>query len=205
MSQTIETDRFILRHFERADAESGETVNRVQYGMMEEIMEIKIIENNKKDFLDLLLLADEQESMIDKYLERGTLFALYDDSLKSICVVTDEGNNTFEIQNLATYEQFQGQGYGRHLVKYVCDYYKNKGETMLVGTGDTPQTVSFYERCGFAFSHRLENYILEHYDEPIFEAGVQLKDKVYFKMNLRKNTTESVFDRCNEKGNGGFS
>jgi hypothetical protein len=55
-------------------------------------MEIKIIENNKKDFLDLLLLADEQESAIDTYLDRGLLFALYDDDdLKSICVVTDEG------------------------------------------------------------------------------------------------------------------
>ena len=36
-------------------------------------MEIKIIESNKKDFLDLLLLADEQENMIDKYLDRGIL------------------------------------------------------------------------------------------------------------------------------------
>ncbi|MDF2987344.1 MAG: acetyltransferase, family, partial [Eubacterium sp.] len=39
-------------------------------------MEIEIIRENKKRFLDLLLLADEQESMIDKYLERGEMFAL---------------------------------------------------------------------------------------------------------------------------------
>ena len=32
---------------------------------------------NKKEFLELLLLADEQESMIDLYLERGEMFALY--------------------------------------------------------------------------------------------------------------------------------
>ena len=50
-------------------------------------MEIKIINENKKQFIDLLLLADEQESMIDRYLERGELFALYDNDLKSICVV----------------------------------------------------------------------------------------------------------------------
>lgn len=31
-------------------------------------MEIKIIESNKKDFLDLLLLAGEQENMIDQYV-----------------------------------------------------------------------------------------------------------------------------------------
>mgnify|MGYP006874392751 FL=1 len=29
-------------------------------------MEIRLITSNKKQFLDLLLLADEQESMIDK-------------------------------------------------------------------------------------------------------------------------------------------
>ena len=54
-------------------------------------MEIKLIISNKKQFLDLLLLADEQESMINKYLERGEMFALYDDGLKAISVVTCEG------------------------------------------------------------------------------------------------------------------
>ena len=147
-------------------------------------MEIKIIESNKKDFLDLLLLADEQESMIDKYLERGTLFALYDNGLKSICVVTDEGGGIYELQSLATYERFQRKGYGNGLVNHVLNYYKDKGSAMLVGTGDIPWIVSFYERCGFVFSHRLENYSLKHYDKPIFDAGVQLKDKVYLEADL---------------------
>jgi hypothetical protein len=71
------------------------------------------------------------------------------------------------------------------LLNYVFDYYKGKGATVLVGTGDIPWIVSFYKSCGFIFSHRLTNYFLEHYDAPIFEAGVQLKDKVYFKMDLQ--------------------
>ena len=149
-------------------------------------MNVKIISENKKDFLDLLLLADEQEDMIDKYLERGTLFALYDDDIKSICVVTDEGNDTFEMQSLATYPQFQKKGYARHLIDHVCDYYRDKGATMIVGTGDTPIIVPFYENSGFVFSHRLKNYFLEHYYEPIFEHGVQLKDKVYLKRSLQE-------------------
>lgn len=64
-------------------------------------MEIKLITSNKKQFLDLLLLADEQESMIDKYLERGEMFALYDDGLKAISVVTCEGEGIYEIKNIA--------------------------------------------------------------------------------------------------------
>ena len=150
-------------------------------------MNVVIINKNKKDFLDLLLLADEQEDMIDKYLERGELFALYDDDLKSVCVVTDEGSGVFEIQNLATYPRFQNKGYGRHLINHVCEYFKRNGGVMLVGTGDTPIIIPFYEKSGFSVSHRIENYFTDHYNEPIFEHGVQLIDKVYLKRNLNEN------------------
>ena len=54
-------------------------------------MEIKLVTSGKKEFLELLLLADEQESMIDRYLERGDMFVLYDNGLKALCVVTREG------------------------------------------------------------------------------------------------------------------
>jgi acyl-CoA-binding protein len=54
-----------------------------------------------------------RESMIDKYLERGNLFALYDDGLKSICVVTGESPDICELKNIATYEAWHGKGYIR--------------------------------------------------------------------------------------------
>ena len=54
------------------------------------VVRVEYIKDDRKRFLDLLLLADEQEDMIDKYLNRGDMFALYDDDLKGICVVTKE-------------------------------------------------------------------------------------------------------------------
>ena len=39
-------------------------------------MEIRKVETDKKRYLDLLLLADEQEDMVDRYLERGTMYVL---------------------------------------------------------------------------------------------------------------------------------
>lgn len=71
---------------------------------METVTEIK---NHKKRYLDLLLLGDEQESMIDRYLERGTMYVLDDDGIKAACVVTDEGGGVLEIKNIAVYPQFQ--------------------------------------------------------------------------------------------------
>lgn len=73
---------------------------------------ISIIKTNKKEFLALLLLGDEQEDMIDRYLERGDLFVLRNGEVRSVCVVTQEGEGVFEIKNLATDARYQGQGYG---------------------------------------------------------------------------------------------
>ena len=67
-------------------------------------MKIREIKENKKQFLSLLLLADEQENMIDRYLERGTMYVLNDNGVKAECVVTDEGNGILEIKNIATYD-----------------------------------------------------------------------------------------------------
>ena len=46
-------------------------------------MEIREIRENKKQFLPLLLAADEQEDMIDRYLDRGTLYVLDDGGVKA--------------------------------------------------------------------------------------------------------------------------
>ena len=59
---------------------------------------IRRVEENKKEYLDLLLLADEQEDMIDRYLERGTMYILEDNGVKAECVVTDEGDGILEIK-----------------------------------------------------------------------------------------------------------
>jgi GNAT superfamily N-acetyltransferase len=147
-------------------------------------MKIEKVNENKKRFLDLLLLADEQEDMIDKYLPNGDLFALYDDDLKSVCVVLPINSETCELKNIATYEKYQGKGYGRALINYISDFYKNDYKTMLVGTGETPAILSFYESCGFKLSHRIKNFFTDNYDHPMFEDGIQLVDMIYLKKNL---------------------
>ena len=147
-------------------------------------MEIKKITKNKKQFLDLLLLADEQEDMIDRYLTHGDMFALYDGDLKSICVVASVDSDTCELKNIATCEEQQGKGYGRALIKYISDFYKNDFKMMLVGTGDIPIISSFYENCGFEKAYRIKNFFTDNYDHPMFEEGVQLIDMVYLKKEL---------------------
>ena len=147
-------------------------------------MNIREIHENKKRFLPLLLLADEQEDMIDRYLERGSMYVLEDGGVKAECVVTDEGSGILELKNLAVQPEAQRKGYGKALIDFLACKYNACYSVLQVGTGDSPLTIPFYEKCGFTCSHRIPNFFTDHYDHPIYEAGVQLVDMVYLQRNL---------------------
>lgn len=143
-------------------------------------MKIRKVIGNKKEYIDLLLLADEQENMVDKYLDRGEMFVLDDNGIKAECVVTKESDGIYELKNIAVYPEYQHKGYGRALVEYLFFYYTDC-KTMFVGTGDSPVILDFYKRCGFTESHRISNFFTDNYDHPIYENGKQLIDMIYLK------------------------
>ena len=147
-------------------------------------MKIYEVKDNKRDYMSLLFLADEQEDMIEKYLDKGTMYVLDDDGIKGECVVTDEGNGVLEIKNIATSPEFQGKGYGKLLIDFIAEKYAGIYITLQVGTGDSPLTIPFYEKCGFKRHHLIKNFFLDNYDHPIFEEGVQLIDMVYLRKNI---------------------
>ena len=122
-------------------------------------MVIKEIVDDKMLYMDLLLLADEQEDMIHRYLEKGT-------------------------KNIAVKPEYQGCGYGKALINFLIHRYTGKYSIMQVGTGDSALTVPFYEKCGFTRSHCIPNFFTDHYDHPIFECGVQLVDMIYLQKQL---------------------
>ena len=148
-------------------------------------MRIRSVKTEKKAYLALLLLADEQEDMIDRYLERGEMYVLEaGEEALAVCVVTEEGEGTLEIKNLAVREDMQGGGLGRRMMEEMELRYKDQYHTLLVGTGDSPLTVPFYERCGFVRLHVVKDFFTDHYDHPIIEGGVLLRDMVYFKKSI---------------------
>lgn len=147
-------------------------------------MEIIKVDKNKKQFLSLLLLADEQENMIDRYIETGIMYVLNDNGIKAECVVTDEGNGILEIKNIAAVPEYQGKGYGKALIDYIVMKYKAEYSILQVGTGDSPLTVPFYEKCGFVRTHSIKNFFTDNYDHPIYECGVQLIDMIYLQRKL---------------------
>ena len=117
------------------------------------MIEIQQISEQKKQYLPLLLLGDEQESMIDRYLE-------------------------------------QGKGYGRKFLQFLEQQLAGTAEWLILGTGDSPKTIPFYQKCGFVPYRRIPHFFSEHYDHPIIEDGVLLDDMVYLRKSLSRSTSE---------------
>ena len=147
-------------------------------------MKIREVNENKKQYISLLLLADEQENMIDRYLDRGRMYVLSDHGVKCECVVTDEGNGILEIKNIATAPAHQKKGYAKALIGFICREYRDLFTVLQVGTGDSPLTLPFYEKLGFVRSHIIPDFFTDNYDHPIYECGILLTDMVYLKKSL---------------------
>ena len=146
---------------------------------------VEIPEADKEKHLELLLIADESADMIERYLHRGDLLALLDcGSMRALCVVTQEEPETLEIKNIVTVPERQRKGYGQQLVELVAERYRERGDWLLVGTGDAPGILRFYEKCGFERSHVVENFFVDNYDHPMYEDGHKLVDMVYLRRRL---------------------
>ena len=89
----------------------------------------------------MLILADEQEDMVDRYLYKGKMYVFDDVGVKCECVVTDEGTGILEIKNIATVPLFQQKGCAKALIEFLVEKYRRQFSKLQVGTGDSTLTM----------------------------------------------------------------
>ena len=147
---------------------------------------IKKERNNKEQYLDLLLEADPSKEMINKYLPKGELFVLtYNDQIATIAVVTKIDNDTIELKNLATKEEYRKKGYAKKMIKYLVDNYKTKYKKMIVGT--TENNIPFYVKQGFdKYEKTIKNFFVDNYNDKLVDGNMLCIDMYYYSRDLKK-------------------
>lgn len=146
---------------------------------------------DRKRFLPLLLIGDESETMIDRYIGQGNLYAGFLEGVPIAVVMTVcIDSTTVEVKNLAVADGFRRQGYGRRMLRHIEN--RHPGKTIVLGTGETPSTLRFYKSCGFTYSHRIPDFFTDNYPGPIIEEGVRLRDMIYLKKSA--SGADSVTD-----------
>lgn len=152
---------------------------------MENVLRIEKCLTDKREFLPLLLVGDESERMIDRYLDRCDLYVGFlNDEAIALCAVECLDSATVEVRNLAVADGYRRCGYGRGMLEFAERMYR--GKSIILGTGETPSTLRFYMNCGYSYSHRIDNFFIDNYPDPIVEEGVMLRDMIY----LKKETVE---------------
>ena len=140
-----------------------------------------LIIEEKKDkarFLPILIIGDEQLSMIEKYINTASLFVLYDDEPRAAAAVCDNGRGVYEIKNIAVKPEYQRRGYGSALIDFICRRYALEMQKLILGTGAGTSVVDFYKKLGFSEYGLIKNYFSDNYDLPIIEDGILLRDMV---------------------------
>lgn len=147
-------------------------------------MEIKQVTGDKKQYLELLLLADPSEDMINKYLEQGEMFAMTENGVViCIAVVLPLSDSVCELKNIAVESRFQRSWKGSEMIRFLLAHYGGWFDKMIVGTARDGGR--FYEKNGFVYSHTVKNFFKDNYDEPVLdENGEEYTDMFYYKKDL---------------------
>ena len=146
-------------------------------------MTICKIENNREAFRALLLLADPEWAVVEKYLYEGEMYALFEgETVVAEALVTFRPDGACELKNLAVDPAFQRKGYARKLVEHVAREMSGRFDKMYVGTSGP----KLYERMGFIRAYTVENFFVDNYSEPVWDEGELLKDIYYLVRDLKE-------------------
>ncbi|MDG3061850.1 GNAT family N-acetyltransferase [Lacticaseibacillus casei] len=146
-------------------------------------------------YLDLLLVGDEDPAMLSRYLSTGTLFAALDDQVPvGVAMVVPVDEQTVELKNLAVASARRRQGIASGLLRHVgLVYATQQYQEILVGTGDVDfDNLRFYMRRGFRLDS-IRKHFFDQYSQPVYADGLKLQDMLVLRRKLlltRENETK---------------
>jgi GNAT superfamily N-acetyltransferase len=150
-------------------------------------MKIRLLNKDENPPMDLLLLADPSIEIVEEYISRGNCFiAENDNEVIGVFVLLPTRPETVELVNVAVAEKNHGRGIGKLLVMHAVQQAKEEGfKTIEIGTGNSSiGQLALYQKCGFRMTSIDIDFFIRHYEEEIFENGIQCRDMVRLSQDL---------------------
>lgn len=153
--------------------------------MVQSVLFSKYENLNRDQLRPLLLIGDEDEMQLDKYIDKGDIFIASDAGKRvGVALLIENQATCIELKNMAILPEYQGHGVGSAFIDYLLACYSDDYKQMLVGTGDADfQNMAFYMKAGFRFSGIRKAYFVS-YEKPIIVNGIDLQDMVLLTREL---------------------
>ncbi|WP_366596394.1 GNAT family N-acetyltransferase [Bacillus pumilus] len=152
------------------------------------MIQIRPLSHDQPLPMDLLLLADPSKEKVLAYVQSGSCYAAFhEQEVIGVYVLSSLSQHSVEIMNVAVKESWQGRGIGKQLIRHAIAEAKAAGfHTIEIGTGNSSiQQLALYQKCGFRLTSIDRDFFLKHYDEPIYENGIQCMDMVRLSLTFQ--------------------
>lgn len=180
-------------HPQRSKNNQG-IVNQVMYGVTKEQYLIKKnssktiypVEQPNKEVMELLLLADPDPLQIVNYGEVSYFVLAVADELVGAIVLGNQQPDSVEIVNLVIKPSYENQGYGSFLLSFAEQFARQQAkQSIVIKTSTTSlKQLYLYQKLGFRCIEIVPSYFLRHYEQPIFENQLPVKDQIILKKLL---------------------
>ncbi|TFE01598.1 GNAT family N-acetyltransferase [Jeotgalibacillus salarius] len=140
----------------------------------------------RNDYIDWLLLADDSKNAVLSYLEDGDLYAVHTQGMiVGVVLLILLSKSTVELKNIAVAADFRGKGIGKAVIEEVVQMNAEKGFTsMVVGTANSSiENLVFYQKAGFRMMSIKKDFFAD-YEPPVYENGIRAFDMVMFERKL---------------------
>lgn len=142
---------------------------------------------NRQSYKPLLLLADEDEAILNSYIEQGDLYEVrMNEDIVGVALFIPVDEATIELKNIALRPTYRGQGIAKEMILQAETIFKAQGYTrMIVGTANSSiNNVALYQKLGFRM-YDIQRDFFSVYKKVIVEQGVQAVDLWMFEKLLK--------------------
>jgi GNAT superfamily N-acetyltransferase len=148
---------------------------------------IEEYDGDRRDLLWSFRLAEDSESSLEGYLDRGVVWVARDADgsvVGHLQAIPD--TDEWEVLNTAVAEDRRGEGIGRLMLEAAVDAARAAGVRRVVlatGAADVGN-LRFYQRCGFRMDRVVRDVFTPEagYPEGLEVDGIPLVDQVWFSL-----------------------
>ena len=142
---------------------------------------------NRESYKPLLLMADEDEQILNRYIGEGDLYEMrVNDDIIGVALFIPVDEETIELRNIALRPSYRGQGVAKEMIMQAETIFAAQQYTrIIVGTANCNlNNVALYQKLGFRMYDIKRDFFAQH-KKPQYEQGMQAIDFWMFEKILK--------------------